>query len=111
MAAILRQILFLTGALFVSAAALANDPPRVEVRETREVRDVREARDLRDSVRRVERDTGGSVLRAERVHGREVNRVKVLTPEGRVRVVHENNNERSREVDRGPRRNPRARDD
>jgi hypothetical protein len=109
MAATLRQILCLACALSLSGVALANDPPATNPREAR---DFRESRELRDSVRRVERDTGGSVLRAERVHGREVNRVKVLTPEGRVRVVHENNNnERSREVERGPRRNPRARDD
>lgn len=107
MAAILRQTLCMACALFVSGAVLANDPPRSDAREAR---DVREARDLRDSVRRVERDTGGSVLRAERVHGREVNRVKVLTPEGRVRVVHERN-DRTREADRGVRRTQRARDD
>lgn len=107
MAATLRRFLCLAFVLLASGAAVANEPPRPDPREAR---DFREARDLRDSVRRVERDTGGSVLRAERVHGREVNRVKVLTPEGRVRVVHENNTP-VREVERGPRRNPRSRDD
>lgn len=106
MAATLRHIFLLASTLLVSGAVLANDPPRPEPREAR---DVREARDLRDSVRRVERDTGGSVLRAERVHGREVNRVKVLTPEGRVRVVHENY-VRPR-PERGSRREERARED
>ena len=44
---------------------------------------------LPSSVRRVERETGGRVLSAERRHqsGREVNRIKVYTPEGRVRVM------------------------
>lgn len=50
-----------------------------------------QGRPLRDSVRAVERDTGGEVLRAERVaqDGRNVNRIKVITPEGRVRVYRE----------------------
>ena len=41
------------------------------------------------SVNRVERETGGRVLSAERRSrgGREVNRIKVYTPEGRVRVM------------------------
>lgn len=45
-------------------------------------------RALSDAVRRVERRTGGQVLSAERVpfDGRNVNRVKVVDPEGRVRV-------------------------
>ena len=44
---------------------------------------------LTDSVRRVERQTGGSVLSAEPTQrdGRQVDRVKVLTNDGRVRVV------------------------
>ncbi len=44
---------------------------------------------LPDSVRRVERQTGGSVLSAEPTQrdGRQVDRVKVLTNDGRVRVV------------------------
>jgi len=44
---------------------------------------------LTDSVRRVERQTGGEVLSAEPMQrdGRQVNRVKVLTNDGRVRVM------------------------
>jgi hypothetical protein len=43
------------------------------------------------SVRRVERQTGGEVLRAEPMQrdGREVYRLKVLTADGRVRVVQD----------------------
>lgn len=46
---------------------------------------------LPDSVRRVERQTGGEVLRAEPMQrdGREVYRMKVLTADGRVRVVQD----------------------
>ena len=41
------------------------------------------------AVRRVERATGGQVLNVEslRFEGREIHRVKVLTPDGRVMVV------------------------
>ncbi|MCX7556304.1 hypothetical protein OS187_05635 [Xanthomonadaceae bacterium JHOS43] len=44
---------------------------------------------LPSSVKRVERETGGRVLSAERRNqsGREINRIKVYTPEGRVRVM------------------------
>ena len=46
---------------------------------------------LPDSVRRVERTTGGEVLRAEPMQrdGREVYRMKVLTADGRIRVVQD----------------------
>lgn len=46
---------------------------------------------LPDSVRRVERQTGGEVIRAEPMQrdGREVYRMKVLTRDGRVRVVQD----------------------
>lgn len=45
--------------------------------------------ELSDSVRRVERDTQGRVLSAERVpyDGRDVNRIKVVDQNGRVRVI------------------------
>ncbi len=54
------------------------DRPRVESKSS-----------LTDSVRRVERQTGGQVLSAEPMQrdGRQVNRVKVLTNDGRVRVM------------------------
>lgn len=54
------------------------DQPRIESKSS-----------LTDSVRRVERQTGGEVLSAEPVQrgGRQVNRVKVLTNDGRVRVM------------------------
>lgn len=54
------------------------DQPRVESKSS-----------LTDSVRRVERQTGGEVLSAEPMErdGRQVNRVKVLTNDGRVRVM------------------------
>ena len=47
------------------------------------------ALDLQDAVERVQRRTGGRILSAETVRvGRQKHyRVKVLTPEGRVRIV------------------------
>ena len=46
---------------------------------------------MNESLRRVESETGGTVLSAERQErgGREVYRVKVLDSEGRVRVVQD----------------------
>src|SRR3546814_21029232 len=66
----------------LAGPAYAKDKPEVQADRGRR---------LRDSVRQVERDTGGEVLRAERVpqDGRSVNRIKVITPEGRVRVYRE----------------------
>lgn len=44
---------------------------------------------LPETVNRIERETGGRVLSAERRTrgGREVNRIKVYTPEGRIRIL------------------------
>ena len=46
-------------------------------------------RGMPDAVRRVERETGGQVLNVEsmRFQGREIHRVKVLEPGGRIRIV------------------------
>jgi hypothetical protein len=46
---------------------------------------------LPESVQRVERETGGKVLQVQAIQrgDREVYRMKVLTPEGRVRVVQD----------------------
>lgn len=53
---------------------------------------------LSDSVRRVERRTGGQVLSAERVpyDGRDVNRVKVVDSSGRVRIYMDDPQSRDR---------------
>jgi len=50
---------------------------------------------LPDSVRRVERQTGGEVLKAEPMQqdGHEVYRLKVLTRDGRVRVMQADPNQ------------------
>lgn len=63
---------------------------------------------LSDSVRRIERDTRGQVLSAERIpfDGRDVNRVKVVDDRGRVRVYMDDPHRRGDE-----RRDPPARDD
>ena len=52
---------------------------------------------LSDAVRRVERDTRGEVLSAERVQydGRDMHRVKVVDDEGRVRVFMQDPNRRN----------------
>jgi hypothetical protein len=61
-----------------------------------------------DSVRRAERQAGGEVIRAEPMQrdGREVYRLKVLTADGRVRVVQDDPQARAA---RPQARNPQAR--
>lgn len=51
----------------------------------------REQSELPAAVRKIERETGGQVLRAERMdlNGRNINRIKFITPEGRVRVYRD----------------------
>lgn len=62
--------------------------------------------ELPESVLRAERQTGGEVLRAESMQrdGREVYRLKVLTPDGRVRIMRDDPRERRREAWRESRR-------
>jgi hypothetical protein len=62
--------------------------------------------ELPESVLRAERQTGGEVLRAESMQrdGREVYRLKVLTPDGRVRIMRDDPRERRREAWRNSRR-------
>lgn len=59
-----------------------------------------ERSELPASVLRAERQTGGEVLRAERMQrdGREVYRLKVLTPDGRVRIMRDDPRERRRDA-------------
>jgi len=82
-------MLFLgTGAALAQSAPPPHAPSRPPAQQQRD-RDGEGG--LRDSVRRVERQTGGEVLRAEPMQrdGREVYRLKVLTSDGRVRVVQD----------------------
>jgi hypothetical protein len=84
--------LFLTGLLLGTGGVWAQSPPTsappAQSRASRA--------NLPESVRRVERETGGEVLRAEPMQrdGREVYRLKVLTADGRVRVVQDDPNDR-----------------
>ncbi|TWI03055.1 hypothetical protein IP90_02159 [Luteimonas cucumeris] len=61
---------------------------------------------LSDSVRRIERETRGQVLSAERLQydGRELNRVKVVDGNGRVRVYVDDPAKRGRGDDARTRR-------
>ncbi len=63
--------------------------------------DAQERATLNDSVREAERD-GGRVLRAESIRrdGSEVHRMKVMTPDGRVRVLRENSNDKRDKSDK-----------
>lgn len=76
---ILVAVLALIGA--GAGVAWADKEPKKDVQDG----------DLPASVRRVERETGGEVLKAQPMQrdGREVYRVKVLTPQGRIRVVED----------------------
>ena len=87
---VLHPMLFLgTGAAWAQSTPPPHAPPRhgAQQQQSESSEDV----GLRDSVRRVERQTGGEVLRAEPMQrdGREVYRLKVLTSDGRVRVVQD----------------------
>ncbi|GAB2663121.1 PepSY domain-containing protein [Arenimonas aestuarii] len=64
-----------------------------------------------ERIREVERD-GGRVLRAERIQrgGQDVYRIKVLTPEGRVRVLHDRRPVQDRAPPRTDRRSLMLRD-
>ena len=83
----LHPVLLLgTGAVWAQSTPPPSHPPRQEPPAQRD-----RGQGLPDSVRRVERQTGGEVLRAEPMQrdGREVYRLKVLTADGRVRVVQD----------------------
>lgn len=72
-----------------------------------QARGQQQANPLSDSVRRIERRTGGQVLSAEQVQfdGRDVSRIKVMDDRGRVRVYMDD------PAQRGQRRSGSRRDD
>ncbi len=82
-------------ALALCAPALAKDESKRDDRS-------REDRSLSDSVRQVERNTGGRVVGAERIRAssRDIDRVKVVTPEGRVKVIRHEPRSRDRDSER-----------
>ncbi len=78
--------------IIATGSVWAKDPkPRDPQKATDDENRARGQSNLPESVRRVERQTGGEVLRAEPMQrdGREVYRVKVLTSDGRVRVIQD----------------------
>ncbi len=84
-------ILAVLPVLSAQAGAQSQDRGRPQQRDDsrEDKQDKREPRSsLSDAVRRVERDTRGEVLSAERVQydGRDMHRVKVVDDQGRVRV-------------------------
>lgn len=86
--------------LLIAVAVLVLPAPRAQAEEARERR-----AEASERIREVERN-GGRVLRAERVQrgGEETYRLKVLTPEGRVRVLHGNDDRSRRDPGRFERR-------
>jgi 2-methylcitrate dehydratase PrpD len=74
-------VVFVIALVAAGGTAWADKAPKKDVRDG----------DLPASVRKIERETGGEVLKAQPMQrdGREVYRVKVLTPQGRIRVVED----------------------
>jgi len=81
-------VVFLAGLPAASAWAQQAPPPPPRDRGDARGNDDNRRGSLSDAVRRVERDTRGEVLSAERVQydGRDMHRVKVVDDQGRVRV-------------------------
>ncbi|WP_269792386.1 hypothetical protein [Stenotrophomonas sp. Iso1] len=100
--------LIVVGPGVVAATAQQQARPQEIVRGPPEVGAERVARQeqgrsLSDAVRRVQRETGGRILGAERVpyDGRDINRVKYMDDRGRVRYMDDP--QPSRSGPRGPR--------
>ena len=100
---------FLALSLLLAAGSALADPPGgrggmpMPVPRTVMTHESRaEEHSLAESVRRVERATGGQILSAERVpfDGRDMNRIKVLDQTGRVRVITEDPRSRPPRGDR-----------
>lgn len=109
----LLKMLLVPAILLGTGAVWAQNPPSKPASEPARTERERnpEGGSLPDSVRRVERQTGGEVLRAEPMQrdGREVYRLKVLTADGRVRVLQEDPKDAST-GERPPKRGDRDKD-
>lgn len=93
MVRVVRPLLFVL-ALFAASAAVGQSSRDRQANSQDQA--AKQSRDqaLPASVRRVERETGGEVISAEPVqhNGREVYHLKVLTPNGRIKVVQDDPN-------------------
>ncbi|MFZ5661367.1 MAG: hypothetical protein ACOY9B_01380 [Pseudomonadota bacterium] len=111
----MRKPLFLLSPLLLTAlaAAGAHAQERRGLPESRGDHRENHGRTLSDSVRRIERQTGGEVLSAERVpfEGRDLHRVKVVDASGRVRVYMDDPQAQGRERRERPEPPTRDRDD
>ena len=86
-------------AVATGARAQQSEPRQAPPPQRQDSQPLRPSRSsLSDSVRRVQRETGGQVLGAERIQfdGRDINRVKVMDDRGRVRYM-DDDPQRSRE--------------
>ncbi|MGV8959875.1 MAG: PepSY domain-containing protein [Stenotrophomonas sp.] len=87
-----RPLLAVVAALVAVGAGVAPamaQQTRGEIIRANETRGQAPERSLSDAVRRVQRETGGRILGAERVpfDGRDINRVKFMDDRGRVRYM------------------------
>lgn len=98
-------------AVLPTICAYAGPQAAPQQQDSRQARDVRQERgksrdnsSLSDAVRRIERDTRGEVLSAERVQydGRDMHRVKVVDDAGRVRVFMQDPSRRDDNVRPNP---------
>ncbi|MES2859194.1 MAG: hypothetical protein V4704_08460 [Pseudomonadota bacterium] len=117
------SLLAIAALAMLSAVPVLASPQQSRDRDSEKREDDRRADDRRaqrdslsDAVRRVERDTRGEVLSAERVQydGRDMHRVKVVDDQGRVRVFMQeprSESERADAVPRGRRPPPTRSDD
>jgi hypothetical protein len=87
---LLRPLVLLVAIIGAGTAMAQKRPPRADAAPPADATPA-------DSVRRAERQAGGEVIRAEPMQrdGREVYRLKVLTADGRVRVVQDDPQARS----------------
>ena len=91
-------------AVLPALSAHAQSQPQPQPRPQRDDGGQDPRSSLSDAVRRVERDTRGEVLSAERVQydGRDMHRVKVVDDQGRVRVFMQDPQRRDNDNDNPP---------
>lgn len=104
-------ILMLT-LMLAPLVSAAQDRPQALRERQRAWPEQRVGQGMPDAVRRVERQTGGQVLNVEslRFQGREIHRVKVLEPGGRIRIVVDDPRKRGDDAPEPPFRSTRGDD-